>query len=717
MAPRDLTAEGATKDRQSGAEEVGMVTLESRKGKLVRLAVERLAAAPEEEQRFLELSFALGRAVTEDLRYDELVRMLEEGAQEASPEAAWAWMGAAGVAANLLGDAPAALRWLQSALGALESMGKSHSLAAALTYAEIARAYYHLGAPSSTIEAGNRALQLARAVGSRVTEAHTYQYLGLASIRLRDYDYARQHLQTALDSFTENGQSLGRARVLDSLGNLELRLAHYEEAERLLVESLSEKEELQDLRGLALTCGGLARLYTYLAQYDRALEYVRRARELSAQVGDERSATHMCIQMAALHLRNGQPAMARVELGEACRRARQHSDARLEAYACFQLAAAERDLGDMPAALEAVRDACRYFAASEDAIMRYRALLRQALLEGAGLDAPEVREPLDRLRAQADPAIAADALLEVATALWMRQETEHVAQLYAEALDYAETPQADQFAAIIRSRAQSAEGRAWVDAMLAVKEQKDRLERAYGELRRAETLRDSLTQMIVHDLKNPLTAITPLLETIQTVELTPKERAEFLQTAVDECHYLLQMIEELNLVGKIQAGAELELQREPVDLAALMADVARRMGTRAREAGLAIRMEAGPELPAIEADRAKLQRVLENLLANALKYGRPPAGSARPAEVCLSARQEEGTVRVEIRDFGPGIPAAETERIFEPYYQAEAGRKRKAGVGLGLTFCRMVVRAHGGVLWTEPNAEGGTIFAFRLPLA
>jgi signal transduction histidine kinase len=72
---------------------------------------------------------------------------------------------------------------------------------------------------------------------------------------------------------------------------------------------------------------------------------------------------------------------------------------------------------------------------------------------------------------------------------------------------------------------------------------------------------------------------------------------------------------------------------------------------------------------------------------------------------------------VEVRDFGPGVPLAEADRVFEPYYQAEAGRKRKAGVGLGLAFCRMVVSAHGGSTWVEPNPEGGSIFAFRLPLS
>ena len=136
-----------------------------------------------------------------------------------------------------------------------------------------------------------------------------------------------------------------------------------------------------------------------------------------------------------------------------------------------------------------------------------------------------------------------------------------------------------------------------------------------------------------------------------------------------------------------------------------------------------IRVEEAPALPPVEGDATKVRRVLENLTANALKYGRPPEGSGRPLEVRLSLHHEPGSpetgpgaIRVEVRDFGEGIPLAEADRVFEPYYQAEAGRKRKAGVGLGLAFSRMVVEAHGGTIWTQPNPDGGSIFAFRLPL-
>jgi two-component system sensor histidine kinase BaeS len=243
-------------------------------------------------------------------------------------------------------------------------------------------------------------------------------------------------------------------------------------------------------------------------------------------------------------------------------------------------------------------------------------------------------------------------------------------------------------------------------------------------MRRGELLRASLLQMIVHDLKNPLTAIMPWLQTVQMGILSREETAEYLQMSVDECEYLLRMIDDLNDVGKMQHEGKLELHREPLELAELLEDVARRLRARASEVGMQIRIEDGhaPGLPPLEGDRNKLRRVLENLVANAVKYGRPPEGSGRPAEVVLRVvpelrPPEEGgnSVRVEVRDYGVGVPLAEADRVFEAYYQAEAGRKRKAGVGLGLAFARMIVAAHGGAIWVEANPEGGSVFAFRLP--
>ena len=691
---------------------------------LVQLSVEHVAAGPEDEQRYLELNFSLDRAVERDVRYRELREFFERQAEQAPDALAWAWWLAAGLGANLMGDTLSATRALERARPLLEAAGRSHSAVMSFLHSELARAHYHRGEHAAGVEAATRGLQLACAANSRLAEAYARHYLGLISIRLRDYDYARRHLSAAHDLFDRMHQRQGRARVLDSLASLEMERGRYAPARQMLEESLGIKQDLRDLRGQALTSGNLAQLYTALGDYEQAMHYLDRERELTSRVGDERNATNARIQLGELHLGHDRPELAREELLAACELATSRGDARLGGYASFALAEAERRLGRPTAANDAVAAACAYFSASDDLLMRHRADLRRALYLGEDLQSPAVQGPLDALRAAGATASLARALFEVAGFFRNRGRVYEVAGLYAEALDVAEPAQADQLAAVMRARAASAEGRAWVDAMLAAQIQKSKLEQAYGELRRAETLRDSLTQMIVHDLMNPLAAITPGLQAIQMGALTPDQTQECLQTAIEECGYLVRMIEDLNDVGRMQHQGRMDLHLEPLDLRDLVQDVAGRLQGRAAERGMKIVFENAPApLPLVDGDPNKLRRVLENLLANAVKYGRPPEDTGRPLEIRLrlaheSRDPEEGqsALRVEVLDFGPGIPLAEADRVFEPYYQAEAGRKRKAGVGLGLAFSRMVVEAHAGNIWTEPNQDGGSIFAFRIPL-
>ncbi len=691
---------------------------------LVRLAVEHVAAAPEEEQRYLELNFALDRAVERNLRYRELLALFEEGSLAAASEACWAWRLAAGLTSNLMGDTGAAFRCLDQAKADLEASSRGNTAAASFVYSELARAHFHTGDSASALATANHALQLARAANSFLAQAYAHHYLGLISIRRRDYDYAGRHLTAARDLFDEMHQRHGRARVLDSLAVLEMEQGRLDQVRELLEESLAVKEELRDLRGQALTCGNLARLYAALGDYPQAMHYLDRERLMISRVGDERTETEVCIQLGELHLRHGAATAAREELLRARAMAQSRRDERLEAYACFALSEAERQSGFPERAREAITRAADYFDAADDPVMRDRAAVRRALLHDESPYAPAVQEPLDRLRQTHVSEALAETLFEVANFFQEHHCTHQATALYAEALDTADVAHADQLGNLMRSRAESAEARAWVDAILTVKQQKDSLEKAYAELRRAESLRDALTQMIVHDLKNPLAAIVPWLQTIQMGILSQEETEEHLQSAIDECDYLLRIIEDLNDVGKMQLAEKPDLALERLDLREMVHDVARRLQGRARECRVEIRVEDPGELPPVMADRRLLQRVLENLVANAIKYGRPIPESGCPPEICLCAVAEppfaEGGrpyVRVEIRDFGPGIPAAEADRVFEPYYQAEAGRKRKAGVGLGLAFCRMVVEAHAGTIWTQPNQPCGSIFAFRLPVA
>ncbi|HQN42545.1 MAG TPA: ATP-binding protein [Anaerolineaceae bacterium] len=154
------------------------------------------------------------------------------------------------------------------------------------------------------------------------------------------------------------------------------------------------------------------------------------------------------------------------------------------------------------------------------------------------------------------------------------------------------------------------------------------------------------------------------------------------------------------------------LQRAVVRLPALVENIAAQMRVTYKAGRVELRVELPADLPPVLIDEEKIGRVLANLLDNAIKYT-PPEG-----HVTISARQQNGQVAVMVTDTGPGIPAGERERVFERFAQVPGEGQKRRGFGLGLTFCRLTVEAHGGTIHVEagPN-DVGSRFVFTVPAA
>lgn len=226
------------------------------------------------------------------------------------------------------------------------------------------------------------------------------------------------------------------------------------------------------------------------------------------------------------------------------------------------------------------------------------------------------------------------------------------------------------------------------------------------QLHRLGKLRDDLTHMVVHDLRNPLAVICGFLDILEFHEaqkLSVRARA-LIPVARGNVEDLLNMIGSLLDVSKMGAG-EMKLQREPCDLDALIRAVL--ATTRPLHGTRTVTLDA-PESPfAVTADVGLLRRVFQNLLSNALKY--TPAGGDIRIVVTLSGSE----VRVAVTDTGPGIAPEYHQRIFEKFGQVEDGHNR-VGTGLGLTFCKLVVEAHGGRIGVESEIGKGSTFWLAL---
>lgn len=229
-----------------------------------------------------------------------------------------------------------------------------------------------------------------------------------------------------------------------------------------------------------------------------------------------------------------------------------------------------------------------------------------------------------------------------------------------------------------------------------------RLEAAFQELRR-------LSADAAHELRTPLTALKGGLEVALRADRSPGEYRKVLQASLEEVERLIRLAEDMLLLSRSTAG--LETSQSPVDLEPLALDVLD-VGTQlARGGGVAVRLtETAAAM--VRGDPTALRRAMLNLVENAVKYT-PPGG-----HVELSLRGDNGTAAFTVRDTGPGIPAADAERVFEPFVRLDDARARNTGgAGLGLAIARSIVIAHGGSLNLEGGPGKGSSFTIRLPSA
>ncbi|MCE5238345.1 DUF4118 domain-containing protein [bacterium] len=231
-------------------------------------------------------------------------------------------------------------------------------------------------------------------------------------------------------------------------------------------------------------------------------------------------------------------------------------------------------------------------------------------------------------------------------------------------------------------------------------------------LRATDQLQTALLDSLSHDLRTPLATITGVLSGLRQWaerrdQMLAASEAELLDTALEEAQRLNHLVGNLLDMTRLRAGA-LRLRREPTDtqdlIGAALAQMGRRLGDRLVEVSLA------PDLPLVPLDFVLMVQVLVNLLDNAVQHS--PAGAA----VVVAAQIVREELEVTVRDRGPGIPAADLERVFERF-RRQSGPQRTGGVGLGLAISRGIVTAHGGTIRAGNSPAGGAILTIRLPLA
>ncbi len=238
------------------------------------------------------------------------------------------------------------------------------------------------------------------------------------------------------------------------------------------------------------------------------------------------------------------------------------------------------------------------------------------------------------------------------------------------------------------------------------------LQEAKAAAEEANRLKSEFLSTMSHELRTPMNAIIGYAQLMLDGldgELTPQQQADIAQIA-RSADQLLQLINDVLDLSKIEAG-RMELSPEMLDINRIVEDVCSELRAQAMAKGIALRMETAANLPAVHGDPTRVRQILLNLTGNAVKF-------TERGEVCVSTRQQDGQVLIDVADTGIGIAPEALEFIFDEFRQADGSTTRRyGGTGLGLAIARKLARMHGGDITVESTLGVGSTFTLHLPVA
>lgn len=247
-----------------------------------------------------------------------------------------------------------------------------------------------------------------------------------------------------------------------------------------------------------------------------------------------------------------------------------------------------------------------------------------------------------------------------------------------------------------------------VKTHLRLSRQKKKLEESYKRLKELEFMRDSLVHMIIHDMRSPLMSISGYLELVQMQPL-PERLSGYLTRVEESVTMLVEMINNLLDVSKMEAG-KIDLEPVSIDINKLTRNVLDKFDALIGRRTL--NFETTDSEVTVTCDAGFIQRVIWNLVANAVKFSREQGG-----EIAVSVQKKADRVRVTVSDNGYGIPGEYQDDIFDKFAQVKMRKKdNKNSTGLGFTFCKLAVEAHVGKINLKSRVNQGSDFWFEIPL-
>jgi len=231
--------------------------------------------------------------------------------------------------------------------------------------------------------------------------------------------------------------------------------------------------------------------------------------------------------------------------------------------------------------------------------------------------------------------------------------------------------------------------------------------------RHLEQTRRDLVAWVSHDLRTPLTSMRVMLEALADGVVQDEEtRSRYMQTSLAEIEHLSRLIDDLFELAQLDVG-HMQLDFQSIPIGDLISDTLGVMMAKAQHKGIQLHGEVEDGIHLVTMAPDKIQRVLKNLVDNAIKY--TPAGEAITIRAC---RRDSQTIQIDVHNTGVHIPQEVLPNLFESFYRGESSRAStddERGAGLGLAIARGFVQAHGGTIWARSEPASGTVFSFTLP--
>jgi signal transduction histidine kinase len=236
------------------------------------------------------------------------------------------------------------------------------------------------------------------------------------------------------------------------------------------------------------------------------------------------------------------------------------------------------------------------------------------------------------------------------------------------------------------------------------------LQNAFARQKELEQARRDLIAAVSHDLRTPLTSIGAMVEALADGVVTDQATTQRYYASIgSQIENLSRLINDLFELAQLDTR-QIELHLEPVNMNDLLSDVLETMQAQAGAKGVALKGIFSQDLPLIRAEFTKIQRVLFNLVQNAIRHT-PAHGS-----IALATRKVPEGIQIDVSDTGEGILPEDLPHVFDQFFRGEKSRSRETGgSGLGLTIARGIVEAHQGRIWVESQLDRGTCFSFILP--